>query len=200
MPLRVAVPRSGHRVEDDALVEHVTRTPVDHHARQQRHAHRGHRGPDLDVQLRVQEGVDGRGVLRPHHEVGLWGEPRAHVGGEPDGLGRMVMGDFAIVRQHLGAAARHVALHRRHLDARRRLGGVRRNLRRQRHGEEGDQAAERDQAPPPARLVRRGQQRAGQCQQETDPGGAGVGQRSGDRGVDDGVGQTAPGHATRGPV
>ncbi len=65
VPLGVAVPCAGHRVPDDALVEHLVRAGVHDRADQDRHADRRAGCSDAGVGLRVAERVDGGGVLRP---------------------------------------------------------------------------------------------------------------------------------------
>ena len=160
----------------------------------------GHRLLDVGAHLLVLERVDGRGVLRPDHEVRLRGPAGGDVGGQPRGLVGVLVRDLAVVREHVGAVARHVALHGGDRRLRGRGGVVRHG-----QGYDGHQrdAAQRDQGPPPGpapRGVRRREQRPEQRQEQAHTGRAGVRQRTGHRGVDDGVRQPAPRHAAGRPV
>jgi hypothetical protein len=67
----------------------------------------------------VGEGVDGGGVLRPHHEVGLRLLPRRHLVGQLLGEADVVGRHLAVVVHDVQAGAGHVALNGGH---RRRAG------------------------------------------------------------------------------
>jgi hypothetical protein len=196
--LGVAVAGAGDRVPHDALVEHVLAARIDDRADQDRHLDGGHRGLDAALRLRVAEGVDGRGVLGPEHEVGTGRRARGHLAGEVDGGLHVVVGDLAEVEQDVGAVAGHVTLHGRDLQ---RAVGARRP-RTPRGGEEDgpdSDGAHRGETASLTAQQQVGEEGAEQRQEQADAGRPDVRQgRCGGR-VDDGEGEPPPRHAAERP-